>query len=235
MNKNPLGDISNNLGDYLREQRESARLSVRQLSELAGVSNPYLSQIERGLKKPSADILQQIARGLQVSAESLYIRAGFLDPDEDEPRTRPSVVDAIKHDAALTSRQKSALIDIYESFIRVSDEEQPPSASTGAATEAPEHARTTAPTAGTGDDAAPSSTPARRTARRSSGTKRTTATQGASSRSDSTGQGAARATRKSSKRTTSTGRTTSPSRAKSSGRATKSTGTSPSTETSTKN
>ncbi len=117
MTKNPLGDIGNGLGDYLREQRESARLSVRQLSELAGVSNPYLSQIERGLKKPSADILQQIAKGLQVSAESLYIRAGLLDPDDDTPPGRPTVVEAVKHDANLTSRQKSALLDIYESFV----------------------------------------------------------------------------------------------------------------------
>ncbi len=117
MTKNPLNDLSNGLGDYLREQRESAKLSVRQLSEIAGVSNPYLSQIERGLKKPSADILQQIAKGLQVSAESLYIRAGLLDPDEEHPPTRPTVIEAVKHDAALTGRQKSALLDIYESFV----------------------------------------------------------------------------------------------------------------------
>ena len=80
MSRIPLGPLSpNNLGDYLREQRQSARLSLRQLSELAGVSNPYLSQIERGLKKPSAEILQQLAKGLEVSAESLYVRAGILD------------------------------------------------------------------------------------------------------------------------------------------------------------
>src|SRR6476661_3386843 len=75
MSKLPLPD----LGAYLREQRESAQLSLRQLAEMAGVSNPYLSQIERGLKRPSAEILQQIAKGLQVSAESLYVRAGILD------------------------------------------------------------------------------------------------------------------------------------------------------------
>ena len=69
------------LGSYLREQRRAAKLSLRQLSELAGISNPYLSQIERGLKKPSAEILQQIARGLEVSAESLYVRAGILDEE----------------------------------------------------------------------------------------------------------------------------------------------------------
>ncbi|HEX6055677.1 MAG TPA: helix-turn-helix transcriptional regulator, partial [Intrasporangium sp.] len=67
------------LGAYLREQRENAQLSLRQLAEIAGISNPYLSQIERGLKKPSAEILQQIAKGLEVSAESLYVRAGILD------------------------------------------------------------------------------------------------------------------------------------------------------------
>jgi transcriptional regulator with XRE-family HTH domain len=80
MSRIPLGPLGgNHLGDYLREQRQSARLSLRQLSELAGVSNPYLSQIERGLKKPSAEILQQLAKGLEVSAESLYVRAGILD------------------------------------------------------------------------------------------------------------------------------------------------------------
>ena len=90
---NPLG--SNSLGDYLREQRQSARLSLRQLAELAGVSNPYLSQIERGLKKPSAEILQQLAKGLQVSAESLYVRAGILDerPEQGpEPQDTRAVI-----------------------------------------------------------------------------------------------------------------------------------------------
>ena len=79
MSPNPLNDLGSSLGDYLREQRQSARLSLRQLSELAGVSNPYLSQIERGVKKPSAEILQQLAKGLQISSESLYVKAGFLD------------------------------------------------------------------------------------------------------------------------------------------------------------
>ena len=118
MSRIPLGPLSgNNLGDYLREQRQSARLSLRQLSELAGVSNPYLSQIERGLKKPSAEILQQLAKGLQVSAESLYVRAGILDEhhgrDDEHLETRA----AIAADPLLTARQKAALLDIYDSFV----------------------------------------------------------------------------------------------------------------------
>ena len=95
------------LGSYLREQRRAAKLSLRQLSELAGISNPYLSQIERGLKKPSAEILQQIARGLEVSAESLYVRAGILD--ESSPTSAPSVLAAIAADGRLTDRQRQVL------------------------------------------------------------------------------------------------------------------------------
>jgi transcriptional regulator with XRE-family HTH domain len=100
------------LGTYLREQRESARLSVRQLSELAGVSNPYLSQIERGLKKPSAEILGQLAKGLRISAESLYVRAGILEEREDHMPLETAVL----ADLGLTERQKRVLLDIYESF-----------------------------------------------------------------------------------------------------------------------
>lgn len=117
MARNPLGDLGNGLGDYLREQRLSARLSVRQLSELAGISNPYLSQIERGLKRPSADILQQIAKGLSISAETLYVQAGLLDPDEEAPAERPTAREAIAADLRLTSRQRQTLIDIYDSFV----------------------------------------------------------------------------------------------------------------------
>lgn len=118
MTRNPLGDLGNSLGDYLREQRQNARLSVRQLSELAGVSNPYLSQIERGLKKPSAEILQQLAKGLSVSAESLYVRAGLLDStehgaDADLPDTRA----AIKSDPRLSSQQKASLLAVYDSYV----------------------------------------------------------------------------------------------------------------------
>ncbi|MBL8930110.1 MAG: helix-turn-helix transcriptional regulator [Kineosporiaceae bacterium] len=100
------------LGDYLREQREGAKLSVRQLATLAGVSNPYLSQIERGLRKPSAEVLQQIAKGLRISAEALYVRAGILDSEG-----RPDVEAAIAADPQLTDRQRRALLDIYSSFV----------------------------------------------------------------------------------------------------------------------
>ncbi len=104
------------LGSYLREQRRAAKLSLRQLSELAGISNPYLSQIERGLKKPSAEILQQIARGLKVSAESLYVRAGFLD--EPSPAAAGTgVLMAIAADRRLTDRQRQVLVDVYRSFV----------------------------------------------------------------------------------------------------------------------
>jgi transcriptional regulator with XRE-family HTH domain len=102
------------LGDYLREQRGLAQMSLRQLSELTDVSNPYLSQIERGLRRPSAEVLQQIAKALRISAESLYVRAGILDADDHGARM---VEDAIALDPLLTERQKSALLDIYRSFV----------------------------------------------------------------------------------------------------------------------
>ena len=117
MSKNPLNDLGSSLGEYLREQRTTARLSLRQLSELAGVSNPYLSQIERGLKRPSAEILQQLAKGLEVSAESLYVKAGILDAEVAPPTTAPDVRDAIAADPALTPRQRKTLLDIYESYV----------------------------------------------------------------------------------------------------------------------
>jgi len=100
------------IGDYIREQREQARISMRQLAQQAGVSNPYLSQIERGLRKPSADILQQIAKGLRISAEALYVQAGIL---EDRPADT-GVRSALLADAELSERQKQVLIEIYESF-----------------------------------------------------------------------------------------------------------------------
>jgi len=102
----------NAIGAYIREQREQAKISMRQLAQAAGVSNPYLSQVERGLRKPSADILQQIAKGLRISAEALYVQAGIL---EDKPE-ETTVTDAIKADTEITERQKQMLIDIYESF-----------------------------------------------------------------------------------------------------------------------
>jgi transcriptional regulator with XRE-family HTH domain len=101
------------LGDFIRSQREVARISVRRLAELADVSNPYLSQIERGLRKPSADILQQIAKALQISAESLYVRAGILEPDQD---VVVSVVDAVHRDPYLSGQQKQTLLRVYESL-----------------------------------------------------------------------------------------------------------------------
>jgi transcriptional regulator with XRE-family HTH domain len=100
------------LGDYIREQRESAQVSLRQLAKSAGVSNPYLSQIERGLKKPSAEILQQIAKGLRISAETLYVRAGILD----EEHGGGDVTAAVLADTGIGERHKRVLLDIYESF-----------------------------------------------------------------------------------------------------------------------
>src|SRR5882762_8700352 len=104
------------IGEYIREQRQQAKISLRQLAEQAGVSNPYLSQVERGLRKPSAEILQQIAKGLRISAEALYVQAGIL---EDRPGDS-GVRAALLTDPQLTERQKQVLIDIYESFRRES-------------------------------------------------------------------------------------------------------------------
>jgi transcriptional regulator with XRE-family HTH domain len=102
----------NSIGEYIREQREQAKISMRQLAQSAGVSNPYLSQIERGLRKPSADILQQIAKGLRISAEALYVQAGIL---EDRPADS-GVRSALLADPELSERQKQVLLEIYESF-----------------------------------------------------------------------------------------------------------------------
>jgi transcriptional regulator with XRE-family HTH domain len=100
------------LGAFIREQRNLGQLSLRKLSEKAGVSNPYLSQIERGLRQPSAEILRQIARALEISSEELYVRAGILDERED----RPDLVAAIRQAPELTEDQKKSLIQIYQSF-----------------------------------------------------------------------------------------------------------------------
>jgi transcriptional regulator with XRE-family HTH domain len=100
------------LGEFIRQQRRQDRLSLRKLSELAGISNPYLSQIERGLRKPSAEILQAIAKGLRISAETLYVRAGILDAREEDA----DLVSQILRDPSITERQKQALIDVYRSF-----------------------------------------------------------------------------------------------------------------------
>jgi transcriptional regulator with XRE-family HTH domain len=114
------------LGEFIREQRRRDRLSLRKLSELAGISNPYLSQIERGLRKPSAEILQAIARGLRISAETLYVRAGILDEREDDA----DLVARILADPSINERQKQALIDVYRSFQR--EREQPETVDVGA-------------------------------------------------------------------------------------------------------
>ena len=110
-----LGDQLNSVGDFIAAQRRAAELTLRQLAEQTGISNPYLSQIERGLRKPSAEVLQQLAKALRVSAESLYVRAGILDPD-DHPST--TVETAVLSDLTLTERQKQVLLDIYTSFVR---------------------------------------------------------------------------------------------------------------------
>jgi transcriptional regulator with XRE-family HTH domain len=102
------------LGEFIRSQREITQLSLRRLAEMAGVSNPYLSQIERGLRRPSAEILQQIAKALRISAESLYVRAGILD-DDFAPHV--SVREAIQADPELTAEQKHTLLTVYDSFL----------------------------------------------------------------------------------------------------------------------
>jgi transcriptional regulator with XRE-family HTH domain len=134
------------LGEFLREQRRGARLSLRQLADAAGVSNPYLSQIERGLRKPSAEILQQLAKALRISAETLYVQAGILDERErDETETR-SVILA---DPLINERQKQVLLQIYESFRK----ENAPAPAAG---DTPSGALTGTPSGSTDRDAEPS-------------------------------------------------------------------------------
>jgi transcriptional regulator with XRE-family HTH domain len=116
MAKGVVGKTVESLGDYLKEQRLASKLSLRQLSAEAGVSNPYLSQIERGLRKPSADVLQQIATALRISAEQLYIRAGILSPEDG---VGGSVELAVLADTGLTERQKQSLLDVYSSFLAI--------------------------------------------------------------------------------------------------------------------
>ena len=113
---NPVLTPVRDLGEFIREQRTAAQISIRALAAKAGVSNPYLSQVERGLRRPSADILAQIARGLSISVESLLAKAGILETAE-----APEVVAAIRSDEVLTERQKAALIDIYAAFRKEAD------------------------------------------------------------------------------------------------------------------
>jgi transcriptional regulator with XRE-family HTH domain len=115
----PLPDHWRELGEFIREQRNTARLSLRRLSELAGISNPYLSQIERGLRKPSAEILQQIAKALRISAETLYVQAGILEPTGGDDVQR-----AVLGDHQLSEEQKQALLRIYLSFRHEQDTHQ---------------------------------------------------------------------------------------------------------------
>ncbi|MFD4431680.1 helix-turn-helix domain-containing protein [Nocardia sp. NPDC058497] len=117
----PEGRVANaaqDIGGFIRSQREAAQVSLRQLAALAGVSNPYLSQIERGLRNPSAEVLAQIAKALRVSSEVLYVRAGYL-----EQRPHSPVRDALLADTSVTERQKQVLLEIYESFRRENGEE----------------------------------------------------------------------------------------------------------------
>ncbi len=106
--------VSSQVGDFIREQRNAARVSLRELARTAGVSNPYLSQVERGLRKPSAEILASIARGLKISAESLYEQAGILDRRSGNPDT----VAAIRSDESLSERHKAVLLELYETYVR---------------------------------------------------------------------------------------------------------------------
>jgi transcriptional regulator with XRE-family HTH domain len=115
-----VSTAASDIGSFIKAQREAAQVSVRQLAEKAGVSNPYLSQIERGLRKPSADVLKQLAKALRVSAEVLYVQAGILEPSEAS-----EVCDAIVTDTAITEGQKQVLLDIYTSFVQQNEEACP--------------------------------------------------------------------------------------------------------------
>ena len=121
MARNPA-DRLHEVGEFIRLQRENAQQSIRDLARAAGVSNPYLSQIERGIRKPSADILQQIARALEISAESLYVRAGILEGTEQ--RTS-SVIEAVTADEKLTPEQRQSLLSVYRSFVAANETQAP--------------------------------------------------------------------------------------------------------------
>jgi transcriptional regulator with XRE-family HTH domain len=118
---NPPPDPAADVGAFIRQQREVARMSIRKLADVAGVSNPYLSQIERGLRRPSAEILQQVADALRISVESLYVRAGLL---RDHGEHTSGVLEAIEHDPVLSPDQKRALADVYRSFVDTSRSDQ---------------------------------------------------------------------------------------------------------------
>ncbi|HKG49994.1 MAG TPA: helix-turn-helix domain-containing protein [Actinomycetales bacterium] len=151
-----MTSLKADLGEYLREQRHGAKLSLRQLADLAGVSNPYLSQIERGLKKPSAEILQQLAKGLRISAESLYVRAGILDEQDDRQVETKA---AILADPVLAERQKRVLLDIYDAFCAENDRTAVPAEAGTAPTDAPPADTGTARTDAGTDPTAPGTGP----------------------------------------------------------------------------
>ncbi|MGN7248666.1 helix-turn-helix domain-containing protein [Janibacter anophelis] len=173
MSKNPLdalpGNLGNNLGEYLREQRLTKKLSLRQLSAIAGISNPYLSQIERGVKRPSAEILQQIAKGLSISAETLYVQAGLLDPTDSVSEVGATTRAAISSDPALTARQRQTLLEIYDSFVGATTGEG------GRAPAAKTSAQRPAGKATANKRTATKRTPAKRTTAKKSAATKTTA------------------------------------------------------------
>ncbi len=119
-----LGEQIGTLGEFIAAQRRAAELTLRQLAEQTGISNPYLSQIERGLRRPSAEVLQQLSKALRVSAETLYVRAGILDPEEHPATT---VEMAVLADHTITERQKRVLIDVYTSFVKENEPTAAPS------------------------------------------------------------------------------------------------------------
>ncbi|WP_405178472.1 helix-turn-helix domain-containing protein [Nocardia sp. NBC_01377] len=115
-----VATAAHDIGGFIRSQREAAQVSLRQLAALAGVSNPYLSQIERGLRNPSAEVLAQIAKALRVSSEVLYVKAGYL-----EQRPHSPIRDALLTDTSISERQKQVLLEIYESFRRENGGNEP--------------------------------------------------------------------------------------------------------------
>jgi transcriptional regulator with XRE-family HTH domain len=155
------------IGEYIRQQREQAKISLRQLASAAGISNPYLSQVERGLRRPSAEILQQIAKGLRISAEALYVQAGILEDRRPDSGVRAAVL----ADPELAERQKQVLLEIYESFRRETalNVEAPPETAADADADADAEAGTDAGAAGPGT----ASSGTRSTGTRSTGTRGT--------------------------------------------------------------
>ncbi|WP_299037524.1 helix-turn-helix domain-containing protein [uncultured Pseudokineococcus sp.] len=169
-----LGGAVGDLGGFLREQRESAQMSLRQLAAAAGVSNPYLSQVERGLRRPSAEVLQQIARGLRISAEALYVRAGIL---EERPGDGGEVRAAVLADPYLSERQREVVLEIYTTFRAENARSEVPPTAPSPAADAPGGERPSAPAGAADESGAPGDEPApprrrtpRRTAPRATGT-----------------------------------------------------------------